>query len=224
MNLLICTSDGELKQLLRSMLTAEACFWKVDWIVPEQVLNLKKKFHLCLFDVSGDEVRDNVVADRLRENSPDGMIFFIGVEKLSISFVLRYRPSIGIEKTTTQVDAQRFLEFIRFYRETEFMAVSIETKAGLQKIPIENVLFFESDGHYLNIITENQKFRKRGKLHDYEMAAHFIRIHAGYLVNMNYISVFEKDAVVLKNGKKLPVSRKKAMDAKTRYKDFMATL
>lgn len=221
MNLLIYTDDGELRQLLRSMLAAEMCFWKVDWIVSEQVLNPQEKFHLCLFDVTGDEELDNAAADRLRKNSPDGMIIFIGIEKLSFFFALRYRPSIGIQRAMTQVDVQHLSELIQFYRESEFMAVSLETENGFLKFPIENILFFESDGHYLNIITENQKFRKRGKLQDYETATHFIRIHAGFLVNMNYISVFEKDAVVLKNGKKLPVSRKKAMAAKMRYKEFL---
>lgn len=48
----------------------------------------------------------------------------------------------------------------------------------------------------------------------------FVQIHKSYLVNMKYISVIEKDSVVMTNQRSIPLSRHRKKEVKERYRQY----
>lgn len=88
-----------------------------------------------------------------------------------------------------------------------------EFREGIIKIPLSNILYIESDLHFLNYYVMGEKlirYTKYGKLNDIEVElpeGFFIRIHQSYLVNVRYIKLIKEQKVILKNGIGLSVSR-----------------
>jgi len=78
-------------------------------------------------------------------------------------------------------------------------------------IPVEDILWLEAQDDYVAIKTENDVFLKLerlGKLEQQLNPQKFKRIHRSYIVNLDYLQRIENQRfAVLKNGKKLPVSR-----------------
>ncbi|KAA3621543.1 MAG: LytTR family transcriptional regulator [Bacteroidetes bacterium] len=86
-----------------------------------------------------------------------------------------------------------------------------------EQIPIDNILYFESDNQYtiIHVVNEEDTFERytsKGlKVWDKKLRSHhFCRIHRKYLVNVNHVSKYQKGEggiVILTNGKHLNVSK-----------------
>lgn len=79
------------------------------------------------------------------------------------------------------------------------------------KIPIGEILYFESSRRKVKVVTEKGNFELYGKLNDIEKSleqskAAFLRVHQSFLVNYKHIEGLGYDFVVLNNGKRVSIS------------------
>ena len=82
-------------------------------------------------------------------------------------------------------------------------------------IPIRNIIYLESNKHYINyyVLNENKSFKDRCTIKECENRFEiydFIRIHKSYIINPVYIDFIDnrKDEIILKHiNLKLPMSR-----------------
>ena len=81
----------------------------------------------------------------------------------------------------------------------------------LQRVPIANILYFESTNRKVNIITTTDMLEFYDKLDNVEsqVPTQFFRIHKSFLVNYYHIRKFEYDNVIMSNQKRLPISQSK---------------
>lgn len=81
----------------------------------------------------------------------------------------------------------------------------------LQRVPIANILYFESTNRKINIITTTDMLEFYDKLDNVEsqVPSQFFRIHKSFLVNYYHIRKFEYDNVIMSNQKRLPISQSK---------------
>lgn len=94
--------------------------------------------------------------------------------------------------------------------------IIIKTYDNIHLVPINEILYCESDGNYVSIhLASNPKIMVSASLKDYdEMLAGdgFFRVHKTYLINLKYIRRFEKaegGSVVLDGDIKIPVASRK---------------
>lgn len=79
------------------------------------------------------------------------------------------------------------------------------------KIPIREILYFESNKRKVFIVTEKDTFVAYGKLNDIEESLKqskvpFLRVHQSYLVNYKHVEGQAYDFVVMDNGKRISIS------------------
>jgi two-component system LytT family response regulator len=92
--------------------------------------------------------------------------------------------------------------------------VVVKTGSKIKVIPVDTILYLESQDDYVMIYLADGKFLKQQTMKYFEQhldAKIFVRIHRSYLVNINTIKqleLYEKNAylAVLSNGAKLRVS------------------
>lgn len=94
--------------------------------------------------------------------------------------------------------------------------IIIKTFDNIHLVPVNEILFCESDGNYVSVHLINQsKILVSSSLKDYEEMLSengFFRVHKTYLINIRYIRRFEKaegGSVVLENENKIPVASRK---------------
>ena len=77
------------------------------------------------------------------------------------------------------------------------------------RVPIANILYFASDRRQVQCVTEGRTYTFYGKLDAVaaEVGDGFVRIHQRYLVRAGAVDRMEGGEVVLRDGRRLPVSR-----------------
>ena len=77
------------------------------------------------------------------------------------------------------------------------------------RIPVANILYFVSDRRQVTCVTAGRDYTFYGKLDAVaeEVGAAFVRIHQRYLVRAGAVDRLEGGEVVLRDGRRLPVSR-----------------
>lgn len=122
----------------------------------------------------------------------------------------------------TQKQIQRIEELLTtIHNSSTRFPVSYQKRLGIKNnrqvtfIPVENIMFIESEGNFVNIHTQsgmkiaNYTFKQLHPILDPQI---FMRIHKSFMVNFDYIERIEPYYhgdyhVFLKNGKKLKLSR-----------------
>jgi len=89
-------------------------------------------------------------------------------------------------------------------------------------INIDDLIYLESDGHYVNLFLKGRKNpeveRSTLKAMEEQLSGHdFIRIHRSYLVQASFLKAVYATKVLLDDGRELPVSRTYKEDLKKRF-------
>ncbi len=96
----------------------------------------------------------------------------------------------------------------------------------IYKLPIKDVLFFESCRRVINIVTENgtsSYYDRLDLVEEYIRNKNFtfLRIHKSYLVNSSKIEQYEYSKIRMPGGLELPISENKRNIVRNEYMEFI---
>ena len=92
------------------------------------------------------------------------------------------------------------------------------------QIPFQEIVYFESHLRRITLHTEEEAVSFYGKLQDLSKRLNpmlFVRTHASYLVNMEYIRCIRDTEVLLSTGEHIPVSRKYRPSVRSRHLEYL---
>jgi hypothetical protein len=161
----------------------------------------------------------------LEENEVFALIPILPVKALAglmlyVIFVLYfYVDSQYLEIKSGQEQDQEQSEKIESVQDTlvgdELLErIMVKTKQTIKVIPINEIVYFRSEGDYVMIISNEGKYLKEQTMKYFEShlpKSLFVRVHRSYIVNIECISAIESygkqnQQVLLKNGEWLKVS------------------
>ena len=102
----------------------------------------------------------------------------------------------------------------------ETILIDIKTSSFTTTCQLSDIIYMESNRHYLDIHTTKDIYHFRGKLADYDKRLTeygFLRIHISYLVNIRYIYQLSSKGVLLDDKTLLPISRDRTDAIKLQY-------
>lgn len=111
-----------------------------------------------------------------------------------------------------------------------FERITLKNHEGIKYTPyIHEIVYIESDGHYLNfyIASNSVPIRVRGTLTEYEKKYtehNFIRIHKRYLINLNHLTFLDvkRDEVHLGSvNKRLTLSRNYKKQVNEKHSEYL---
>lgn len=94
-------------------------------------------------------------------------------------------------------------------------------------ISLLDILYFESDGHYIIAYTRTKPIRFKARMSDLESELNkysFIRCHIGFLVNCRFIKICNRTSITLITDQTIPVSRAKADEVQNIFMTYMRSL
>ena len=94
-------------------------------------------------------------------------------------------------------------------------------------IPISEIFYFESEGHYIIAHRNGSKLRYKAPISDIERELSryfFVRCHVGYLVNCRFIQICSRTTLTLTTGQVIPVSRAQAAETQSAFMTYMRSL
>lgn len=92
------------------------------------------------------------------------------------------------------------------------------------KLPLDEILYFESEGNYIRLYADTGEYRFRDTLSAIESTlsdSGFVRIHKGFLVNQSSVRRLTPEEADLRNGAKLPIGRTYSEAARRRLMRYM---
>ena len=176
----------------------------------------KQKVETVFLDIDMPQMSGIEVANCLAERYPLLNVIFLTNRTDMVFDAVRCRPLRFVRKSLIGDELGEAVEAALKKTAGEMYAVSLGRGKAQEKFAIKDILYIESNKHYIKIHLQGETRQFRGRLSDCEKGLGdygFIRVHKGYLVNIRYIASFRPDAVILDNAEKLPVSRDRAEKA-----------
>lgn len=126
----------------------------------------------------------------------------------------------AIEKAIKTRGQNQILQSVSALRDNltvkQLQKIGLPLSDGLVFIKVEDILYFEADGSYTHVITNQEKYLVSKKIKEFHELlsndAHFFRVHRSYLVNIQKIKKYSKKdgaTLLFENNKVIPVAREK---------------
>lgn len=88
--------------------------------------------------------------------------------------------------------------------------IVFSNKEGIHTVDEKDIVYIESDGRYINVIMESMdRIRVIMTMNAIceKLTGNFIKVHRSYIINLSKIKKLEKNAVIMQNGVRVPISR-----------------
>lgn len=132
-----------------------------------------------------------------------------------------------IRKPVDPVILERYLrKILREENGTDGGVLLVRNRGSVQAIHHQDILFLESEGHIIIIQTKDGSCRCYGRLDKFleELPDYFVQSHKSYVVNMREIRSIERSWLEMEQGMRLPISKNRYRDTKSRFIRFMEGL
>lgn len=221
-NIAICDDDiqitGKMDMLLDKI--AKKLFIKTDievyWDGRSLVEAIKggNYFDIIYLDIEMDKEDGISAAKRIREYDKNVLIIYVTSHEnyMQESFLVRpfrflMKPVNVNQLETCFKDAYEEINTWDFYFRYSYQRVK-------HKIPIREILYFESSKRKVLIVTEKETFTVYKKLNQIEESLkeckmQFLRVHQSFLVNYKHVVSQAYDFVLMDNGKRISISEDK---------------
>lgn len=176
------------------------------------VENFHSNFDVIFFDIEMPLMNGMEAAKKIRQKDENVEIVFItfltnyAIEGYSVdAFDYVLKP---INYLSFVVKLTRLIEKLKTKESKSYL---FSLKAG-EKINLkrDSILYFESNDHYVTIVTTNEKYEIRNTIknivNDLNDSS-FIQCGKSYLINMRHISSIIGNVVYIDNKEQLPISR-----------------
>lgn len=127
-----------------------------------------------------------------------------GYEVNAVDFIVK-----PVSYTIFQNKMQKIVAKAAARREHE---IFLNIEGSLVRLKVSEILYVESDKHYLTYHTKEKLYVVRGTMQEIEseLQAHgFFRCISGCLVNLEYIKEIQSLSIVMSNGEELPLARQR---------------
>lgn len=169
-------------------------------------------YDLIFLDIEMEQMNGVEVGKKLRneyEDEATQIIYISSMENYAME-LFQVRPMDFIIKPLTYEKISEVLDTVLKLLSKSNEIFRYQTGHAVCKIPLKDILYFESVNRKINIITASKKDIFYGVLNNIykELQPYnFIYIHKSFLVNYNHIVRFEYKQVTMSDNRILPISQ-----------------
>ena len=209
---LVRLSEKIKKELKRLELEADYTLIQDSRVLMEKLG--QKNIDILFLDIDMPYHDGMDIAGYINEHNLDIILVFVTSHDALVYKTFAYKPFAFIRKTCLDEDLTEFSSRITKELEQKKSELILTKGTELCRIRINDIVYMESEGNYMNIITVDNtfKFRETMTSMENELASKgFIRCHKGYLVNPDYIEKYQTNSLEIKgagNGvQEIPIGR-----------------
>ena len=230
----ICDDENEILNDISKRI--KACFEEKNISAEYVCMNDPRKLMECLqtekvdvlfLDIDMPYFSGMDIAGFVNENGLQTMLVFVTSHDALVYQTFAYRPFGFIRKTHIADEIGELSDRIKKELLDRKQELVIEKGQELIRIPIQDIIYIESEGNYLNIFEKNTTHRVRETMRNMEnelSGKGFIRCHKGYLIHVEYIEKFRSSEVEMRWGQEhtvIPVGRSYEKDVKKKILEWV---
>lgn len=180
---------------------------------------------IIFLDIDMPEINGFNIAKNISENSKDTIIIFVTSYDNYVFSSFKYQPYRFLRKSHIYNELPEAVLSALNTLLCKSKYIELGSKYFNERILISDIIYFESKGNYAQITVQSgEKYMYRSTISNLENQLKiydFIRIHAGYLVNMKHIDKIHKNIVYLSDGEQIGISRKFCNDVKYDFAEYL---
>lgn len=188
----------------------------------------KKNCDILLLDIDMPGTGGLDVAGSLASREPKPLLVFVTSHDELVYDSLQFHPFGFVRKNFLHEELVQVLKDCKSEidnRDKKDEGIFRFRMANAQvQLYYKEILYFESDGNYLKIFTNDREYRFRNTLTAVENALEgdgFIRIHKGFLVNQAAIRILTAEEAELINGSRIPIGRSYVESVRKSFMRYM---
>ncbi|WP_080797097.1 LytR/AlgR family response regulator transcription factor [Arabiibacter massiliensis] len=183
-------------------------------------------FDLIFLDVYLNDETGIQIAERLRRERQPGLIVFITISAEHAVDGFRLRAFHYLTKPCAPEDVASVVDEALERLSDEETVLRIRDGSAVANVPLSQVLYVTTDGHYLSVVTTSGTLRWRQPFSRLaELVAPYRQFYVcsrSDLVNMDHAESFTRDGCFLMDdGAKMPVRKSSRAEARNRYFDCL---
>lgn len=234
-NILICDDNKEfLSQIEKNIsnIISDSSFSDFDFKVtafdnPKSALEFCSlhKVDIAFLDIDMPEIGGFDIAEVIHSKNNDTLIIFVTNFENYVFSSLRYRPLRFIRKSHLDTELNEAMEAALHELVCKNKYLELGNKYSNDKIFFSDILYFESKKNYAEIVcNDGKRYMYRSTLTELENNLKhydFMRVHAGFLVNMKHINRIFKNTVIMSNNEEISVSKRLSAEVHKTYSEYL---
>lgn len=186
----------------------------------EIIDKFKSNYDLIYLDVEMEILDGMTTAGKIRDYDQEVLIVFV------TNFVQWAIEGYSVNATDFLLKPLTYFNFCEHFKKIqkqlvnrERTSLTVKSGSGFRKIDLNDLLYIESDGHYLEFVLTESTFSILESMKNIEeklVPFDFFRCNNGYIVNLKHVKNVDKNIVTVGNHE-LQISR-------PRRKEFMIAL
>ncbi len=160
----------------------------------------------------------------LGKNKPTGSIF---TDKAQVQYLPKpIHPQLLHEVLKVFFNNQSRSPKNGFWAEQKATKILLPSTEGYSVIHLSEIIRIQSDNSYTSVYTFSNQYTLSKSIKDFENLLRedqFIRVHNSHLINLNHMKAFlheDGGTILMMNGDRIPVSKRKLMYFKSSLKTF----
>lgn len=209
-----CKIAGKIKDILKEM--GIPCMIQ-QFCSGRELIQSQNNFDIIFLDIIMHDFDGMRTAQIFRKNAFDKILIFVSASR---EYVLDAYDVEAFQYLLKPIDEKKLKKVLQKAvlktknQLQEFMIVSRERQK--HKLFLDNIYYFEIKGRIMDVHGTEGVFtyyEQIGVLENYLQGKGFFRCHKSYLINLKYVSVYNRQEVTLDNGERIAI-------AKRRYEQF----
>ncbi len=174
---------------------------------PDEVLNDGKKYDIAVLDVEMNGTDGIALGKQLREINPHIILMYVTAHRKYLDDALNLNAVRFFEKP---IDSKRFYRGLGdAVKRIDNTTINFYLKNGkaIERISANDIIFVEIENRKSKVVTKNTIYHSTNSIDFWKenlISPIFVSPHNSYIVNMNYITSYERDSIMLND--KYPVS------------------
>lgn len=219
-NIWICDDDiafrEELKHQVQDIMKAEQTWMPgaVSFCEAEelerQIRDHCGEANLVFLDLTQDQRKNMLLGKRILEAQSDAQLVFLSAEDERCWEFYEVEHLYALRKPVEKDHLRRAVErAAKHLRDKHAMEFAVVSKKGIERIPMDQILYFEKEKRKVHLHTQTKRCTFYGKFSDVICRTHryFMRCHNSYVVNITQAQKLVGREFFFANGMAIPISQ-----------------
>lgn len=230
----VCDDDkqfaGNLEKLIMDYFDKRLIKYEIEVFYDGSTLEAEyqkaHRFDIIYLDIEMDKMNGIEAARLIRNIDRNVVIIYVSGYDTYFLELFEVEPFRFIKKPINPEAFNRITQmaYDRVIEEDAYFEYMYNKEYG--KVLVRDIVYFESVGRVVNIVTDREVFKFYGKLDAVEkrLGNHnipFLRIHKSFYVNFNHVDKITYSKVTLYCGAELKISDERQADIRKRYMEIL---
>lgn len=176
----------------------------------DEMLKTDMNYDIAILDVEMDGTDGIKLGEHLRQVNPHIILMYVTAHRKYLDDALNLNAVRFFEKP---IDAERFYRGLReSIKRIDNTAINFYLKDGatVEKIVSQDIVYVEIEKRHSKVVTATKEYHSANHISYWKERLNtniFVSPHKSFLINMNYVTSYERDTIIMNDKFTVPVSR-----------------